>query len=95
MADGGIVSSKILDESAKIEIILRWNSPSNYVLEAERSARTTGMLKIRLPDATEISCPRTRINKKPSPSFGQDPADVTWELFAEKAKFTWSLGEVS
>jgi hypothetical protein len=91
--DGHIISSKILDDSAMVEIVTRWNSQANSILEEERSDRTTGAFSMRLPDGTEYRAPNARVQKRPNQQIGQKAGDNTWGIFCETLNLVFSEGE--
>jgi hypothetical protein len=93
MCDGHTSSHKLLDASAEVELTLRWNSPSNQMLETNRTLRTSGVLLIVLPNGTRYTGFNTRIQARPAPSVGKDHGDIVWKFFTEDLRHQFAAGE--
>jgi hypothetical protein len=90
--DGHQIVSMKKDRSGKVELTLRWNSPSNAILNQELEAKTQGSFGCVLPDGTKVSGTKCYIQSRPEISASEDPGDWVWTIFIEDMKYQPSSG---
>ena len=92
MTDGQIVSSKILDESAMATLRLRYDSPSNQVLQRMAESREDVDFSVAWPNGDTVDAEIARVQKYPDVADGQSPGDREWLIFLERAEWSYGVG---
>jgi hypothetical protein len=92
MADGQIVSSKILDDSATVTLTLRYDSPSNNVLQRYAAARQTVDFSCAWPNGDYVNSAECRVQKYPDIADGMTPGNRQWTLFLADTTYKFGPG---
>lgn len=92
--DGHVVSCANLDKSVTGTITLRYDSPSNGILQIFALTRATVPFIFQAPNGDAIMTDECRIQKRPDLSFGQTPGERVWSIFLDSPLVQFSVGSL-
>lgn len=82
--DGDVVSCANLDRSRTATVTLRYDSPSNAILQGYANTRSTVSFILQAPNGDTVSTDECRVQKDPNMSFSQKAGERQWTLFLDK-----------
>jgi len=90
--DGKVISSKILAHPGTVEITLRYDSPSNQVLQRMADARSVGTFTCQYPNGDLAHSDDCRVQKRPGMADSTSPGDRVWMLYLQQLEVTFAGG---